>query len=134
MKKLLAIVAIVAFAIFAITDTVHDFVANNTISYFAEQPHRLFLVAIIGVVGGVAALIFDKLSSKTKRSVKLFVVGSAASCLTFFAGYFLFMFIDVPLTIKINVGHLMLIPICFGLIAAVLWFEFYQIFKKKNKS
>ena len=132
MKKWFAIVAIVLFAIFAITDTVHGFIANNTIGYFAEQPHRLVLVAIIGIVGGIAALIFDKLSSKAKRSVKLFVVGSVASCLTFFAGYFLFMFVDVPLAIKINVGHLMLIPSCLGLIAAVLWFEFYQVFRKKT--
>ena len=132
MKKWITILAITVIAICAIADIVHELIANDAIHYFTAQPRRLVLVAIVGIVGGIAALIFDKLSSKAKRNVKLFVIGSAASCLTFFAGYFLFMFIDVPLAIKTNVGHLMLIPICFGLIAAVLWFEFYQIFKKKN--
>jgi len=132
MKKWFAIVAIALFAICAIVDIIHEIIADDAFHYFTAQPRRLVLVMIIGIVGGVAALIFDKLSSKAKRRVKLFVVGSAASCLTFFAGYFLFMFIDIPLAIKINVGHLMLIPSCLGLIAAVLWFEFYQIFKKKN--
>jgi hypothetical protein len=132
MKKWIAILAATVIAICAIVDIVHEFIANDAIHYFTAQPSRLVLVAIIGIVGGVAALIFDKLSPKGKRSVKLFATGSAASCLTFFAGYFLFMFVDVPTAIKINVGHLMLIPSCFGLIAAVLWFEFYQIFKKKT--
>ena len=58
MKKFVSIIVIAAFAILAITDSVCDFFAN-AIGYYAERPSRLILVAVIGVLGGVALLVPD---------------------------------------------------------------------------
>ena len=84
LKKLGAAVAVTLFAIFAIWDTAHDFVANDTFCYFAHQPDRLLFVATIAIVGGFAALFFYWLSPRLQRRVKLLVLGLAA---IFCSGY-----------------------------------------------
>jgi hypothetical protein len=132
MKKWIAIVAITAFAIFAVVDTIRDFIANDTVHYFAGQPHRLLLIAAIGIVGGIAALLFDKLSPRLKRSVKLFAMGSAASFPTLFAVWFLFELADLPPQFG-GSRIFAFMPLILGSVAALLWFEFYQIFKSRVK-
>src|SRR6267154_366734 len=90
MRKWASIVAVTALAIFAIVDTIHDFVANDTVHYFAEQPRRLLMVACIGIAGGFVAIAFERMPRRLHRILKLCAWGSAASLLTIFSGYFLF--------------------------------------------
>ena len=133
MKRWSIIIAITAFAIFAVVDTIRDFVANDTIHYFAEQPRRLLLVAFIAIGGGFAALVFDRLSLRLRRSVKLYALGSAAISLMMFTIYFLFEF--AALFSQLGAPDFrrafILMALCLSAIIFLLSFEFYQAFKKR---
>ena len=131
MKRWCIIVALIVFTVFAVADIVHDFVTNDAVHYFAERPHRLLLAAGAGIIGGLVALFFDRLSLRLKRSVKLLTLGSAASGLTLVGGYFLFRLTNsLPeLSSSDTSEALFLVPLCLGTVAALLWLEFYQILK-----
>src|SRR5260370_1059562 len=82
MRKFGAIVLLTLFAVFAIADIVDDFIANDPVHYFSEQPHQLLVVAAIAVVGGLVVYFFYRLSPHWQRRVRLLALGSAASFLT----------------------------------------------------
>jgi hypothetical protein len=114
---------------------VHNVIANDTIHYFSEQPLRLWLVAAIGVVGGVTALIYYRLSSKIQRRLKLFTLGSAAGILTLFGCCLAYG------SVVLQFGHplptptvrlLLVPPLCVIGAAGLLWFEFYQLFRRQT--
>jgi len=62
MRKLGAIVLVTLVAILAIADIIHDFIANDPLHYFSEQPHQLLVVAAIAIVGGLITFFFYRLS------------------------------------------------------------------------
>ena len=66
MTKWSAIVAVMAFAIFAVLDIIHNFVRNDPVDYFEERPRRLLIVASIAIAGGLVALVFEQLSPRVK--------------------------------------------------------------------
>ena len=128
MKRLIGILLVVAFAIFAIADIIHDFIANDAAHYFSEQPHRLILVAVIGIVGGLLIFAFYQLSPRLQRRAKLLTLGLAASFVTMSFGWFLYRAADFSFA----GGHaliLALLSIC--TVAALLWIEFYLVYRKR---
>ena len=131
MKKWGTIAAVFAFAIFAVADLIHDFVTNDPIGYFSTEPHQLFYVAAIAIIGGLAALGFDWLSPRTQRRVRVFVWGAAASTLTAIAGYFAFCFFSISSFIAESTSTfgVLFVPLIFAGIAAYLWFKFYRALK-----
>jgi len=133
MKRWSVIIAVTVFVIFAALALVHDFVANHPIEYFAERPRRLLLVAHFAVVGGLIALLFDRLSPRLKRSVKLFILASVVSCLTVFTGYFLFEFARLSSQLGSPDGTrvFIVVPLCLGVVIALLGLEFHQVFKSR---
>src|ERR1043166_6783120 len=90
MKRWSIIVAAALVATWLVVDLVREFFANDTIQYFASQPHRLLYVVAVAVAGGFVALGFSRLSPHTQRHVRVFAWGAAASTLTAFLGYFAF--------------------------------------------
>ncbi len=133
MKKWGDTIAITVFAIIAIVEVVHDFVVNETIHYFADEPRRLMLVASIAMSGGLAALVFERLSPYIRRRIKLYALGSALIFLIIFTGYFLFEFAGLSRQIGTSgtPRAFILVPICLAAIILVLGFEFYHVFKKR---
>jgi len=131
MKKSASIFLVVAFAIFAIADFLHDFFANDTAHYFAEQPHRLLLVAAIGIVGGLSVFGFYKLSPRLQRRAKLVSLGLAASFVMLAGGYFSFFLFRLPAQLDSAIPHHMPLLMLLGTIAiaGLLWFEFYDVFR-----
>ena len=128
MKKSARIILVVAFAIFAIADAVHDFIANDTAHYFSEQPHRLLLVAVIGIVGGLLTFLFYRLSPRLQRRVKLLTLGLAASFVTAAVVWFLYRAADLSFA----GGHLLVLALLsISAVAVLLWFEFYQVFRSR---
>jgi len=128
MKKSASIFLVVAFAIFAVADFVHDFFANDTAHYFAEQPHRLLLVAAIGIVGGLLTLGFYRLSPGLQRRVKLLTLGLEASFVTLACGWLAYRTADFYFA----GGHtLILALLSIGAVAALLWVEFYLVFRSR---
>ena len=135
MKKSVGILLVVAFAIFAIADAIHDFFANDTAHYFAEQPHRLLLVAAIGIVGGLVAFGFSALSPRLQRGVKLVVLGSGASFVMVAGSYFSFQVANLPARLDPSMPrHIPWLLVLGSIgIAGLLWFEFYQILRKHDR-
>jgi hypothetical protein len=131
MKKLSVIIAAALMGFWLVVSTIREFFANETIQYFSSAPHRLLYVAAIAVVGGVAALVIDRLSPQAQRGVKLFSWGGAASLLTLFWGYMLYQTVSLSDLIIANAGvGWMAIALLFcATIAAYLWFEFYRTWK-----
>ncbi len=124
---------VVAFAIFAIADFMHDFFSNDTAQYFSERPHRLLLVAAIGIVGGLLVFGFYRLSPRLQRSSKLVALGLAASFVMLAGGYFSFFLFSLPAQLDSAIPHHMPLLMLLGTIAiaGLLWFEFYKAFKKR---
>jgi hypothetical protein len=135
MKRLVGILLVMAFAVFAIVDTIHDLIVNDVIHYFSEQPHRLFLVAAIGITGGLIAFGFAALSPRLQHRAKLITLGSGASFVTLAGGYASFKFAslisNLPPPVDSAIPRHMPLILLFGTIAiaGLLWFEFYQILR-----
>jgi len=127
------VIAVALFMIFFVAGFVHDFIANDPIHYFAQQPARLLWVAAIAIGGGLITLAFSRLSPRWQRWVKLLASVSAAVCLTALAGYFVYVFFwwsswsgisNVPVSI-------IAAPLWSGAGAAFLWFVFYRLTKRR---
>ena len=133
MKKWSVVVVVALFAIWAAQDIIHDFIASDTIHYFTDQPHRLLYVVLIAVTGGLVAFVLDRLTPRARRSVRLLTFASAASCATLYIGYFLFELARLrsPLRAFDGTGWFALLPLCIGIVAALLWFEFYRVLKRR---
>jgi len=133
MKKLVGIILVAAFAIFAITDTIHDFRTNDPIHYFSQQPSRLLLVAVIAIAGGLVMFAFYRLSPSWQRRMKLLTLGLAASFLAAFTGYTLYVLARCLSFFGIANSPLYFIlqPVCFGIIDTLLWYGFYRVSKKR---
>ena len=132
-KRWFGIVLVALFAILELVVLVHDFITNDPVHYFAEQPGRLLLVAAIAITGGLVVFLFNCLSPGSKRSVKLFALGSVASCLTMFLGVFLLEFTRLWSVIGPLDGSwaFILVPLCLGLLVVLLWWEFSLLFKER---
>ena len=134
MRRWSVIAAVTAFAIFAVADLVHDFVANDPIGYFSAQPNRLLYVAAIAIAGGLAALGFYRLSPRAQRHVRVFSWGAAASTMTAVVGYGGFCFLSLFSFIvesggTIRILEVLLLLLLFSGIAAYFWNEFRRVWK-----
>src|SRR5262245_56469887 len=96
MKRLVAIIAIGAFATLAIVETIHEFISNDRIQYFSKQPTQLFLVAAIGIACGLFAVGFSGLSGRLQRGARLVALASGGGFVTLAGAYFTFLFAGLP--------------------------------------
>lgn len=133
MKRWIIIIATALVGISLVVDMVREFFANETIQYFASQPHQLLYVAAIAIVGGFVALAFSRLSPRTQRNVCVFAWGAAASTLTAFIGYFGFRLASLS-SFNFESGgsaRVLLVLLLFSCVAAYLWFECYRAWKTR---
>ena len=86
-KKWIVIIGAALVSVWMVVSTVREFFDNNAIQYFSHAPSRLLYVAAIAFATGVVAMVLDRLSPRTRRSVKLFSWGAAAALLTAFYGW-----------------------------------------------
>ncbi len=136
MKKIGATIVVTLFAIFAIANIVHDFITNDPVHYFSEQPHQLLVVAAIAIGGGLIAFLFYSLSPHWQRRAKLITLGSAAGFVTLAGGYFFFWLVGLPhqydwMFPRHWLYWVYTIPLSIITLAGLLWFEFYQVFKER---
>src|SRR5258706_528759 len=130
MKKWSTIIAVVFVAGWI---EARDFFANETIQYFSSEPRRLLYVIAIAMVGGVAALAIDRLSPSAKRRGRLLAWGGAACAVTTFIGYMAFQLVCLSSFLSEFGGshwlQLVLYFFLMSVIAAYLWFEFYNVLR-----
>ncbi len=134
MKRLIGIILAMAFAVFAIVDTIREFAANDTIHYFSQQPHRLLLIAAIGIAGGLAAFGFSALSPRLQRRAKLVALGSGGVFVMLAGGYFAFQFAGLSSELHSGIPRHMPLTLlsCSAVIAGLIWFEFYKILRSHD--
>ena len=114
--------ALAACAIFAVADIIHDFIANDPIGYFRQEPSGLLTVAGIAITGGLVTLGFCRLPPRTRRQVKMCGLAAVASAATAAIGYFVFALFSIAPIISRYGGStrpllLMLLPVLFMLLA-----------------
>ena len=134
MKRWCVVIAATLVGVWLVVSTICEFFANEAIQYFSSAPYRLLYVVAIAVSGGVVALVFDRLSSRMKRNVKLFSWGGAASLLTMFWCALVYQTASLSGMIFIRnagVGWMILVVLMSAALAAYLWFEFFRAWKTK---
>jgi hypothetical protein len=109
-------------------------IASEPIRFFSGQPRQLFWVMGIAIIGGLLAFLFSRLSLRTKRKVKLVVVGLTATLLPTFYGYIAYqlakLFVEmrapeVPVFVFLKVMARSLGA------SALLWILFYRIYRNR---
>jgi hypothetical protein len=100
----------------------YDFIANDPIGYFRQEPSRLLAVAGIAITGGLVTLGFYRLPPRAQRQVGMFGLAAAASAAAAAIGYFVFAFFSIAPIISRYGGStrpllLMLLPVWFMLLA-----------------
>jgi len=133
MKKWVAIVAVMFFAIFAIADFIHDFSTNDPIGYFTAKPMRIILVGVIALVGGLTTAGFYGLSPCRQRMAKLLIFGTVAIFSTGAFGYSIFYFLKYKSFFsESGSGESMLFMLSVGVGGtAYFWYEFYRTLKRR---
>src|SRR2546427_12029569 len=118
MKKWVSLIVVALVVICGLADLVHEFWANDTLHYFSSEPPRLLYVAGIAFAGGLAALVFSRLSRQAQRGVRLFGLGAAAVFQTIFCGYLLYQSVSLSPIVLANSGPgwLLVVPLMFAAI------------------
>jgi hypothetical protein len=134
MKRFVGIILVLAFFIFCIVDSIHGFLSSDGLHYFLEQPHRLLLVAVIGIVGGLTALGLSAWSQRLQRTLKLIALGLGGSLVLLAGCYFGLQFVNLPpeLHSAIPPHTVLTILLCGVYIAGLVWFEFFQTLRSRD--
>lgn len=132
MRRLLLVLGLALLAILTIWDIYDFFVTDEGVRYFTSHPRRLGFVAAIAICGGLLALIFSRFSFSYRRRLTLLAVGGVASASTAFLGYFTYSLASVAsLITQDGTWYWVLATIAsLTVIASLLWFEFYQVYKR----
>lgn len=135
MKKLGCTILVITIALLAIADIVHDFVVNDPVRYFSERPHQLFLVAVIGIAGGLIVFGFLALPPRLQRKIKLVLLGSGGSFITLVGGYFSFSIFQTSGVLAQFSSFFRYLPwfllLGTAILAGWLWFAFCQVLKSR---
>jgi len=131
MKKMVGIIFVLAFTIFATVDIMRDFIASDGVHYFSQQPHRLLLVVLIGITGGLVAFGFSALSPRLQRKAKLIALACGGSFVMLAGGYLSYRVASLPAQIDSSFPWHMpwLLLLSVIVIVGLLWFEFYRVFR-----
>lgn len=78
MKTAIANFCLALLAVFAVSDCIHDWMANDASHYFATHPPTLVLAAWIGITGGLAFFILNRFPVRWQRYIKLFTLATSA--------------------------------------------------------
>jgi hypothetical protein len=112
---------------------VYDFfVTNASIQYFSSQPRRLLYVLLLGVAGGVVALVISRLSPGAQRTLKLTALGAFGTFLVAVLGLFAYhLMSSASMVTEARMwGWVAVAYTMFVVIAAVVWLEFRQVWKQ----
>ena len=134
MKKWSAILAITAFAIFAVADVIHDFLTNDPIGYFSAKPQELLYVAGVALTGGLGVLGFYRLPLHAQHVVKTLSWGGGALTITTVVGYLASLLMSLFTFIRTSSGTISILWILVALlmltgIAAYFWWEFLRAWR-----
>jgi hypothetical protein len=94
MKKWAATIATNLILICVWAEFIRQFIANDSIHYFSDQPRRLLLVVALTAVGGVAIWAFSRLSPATRRGLMRlwnYSIALLIACLVAWAGAFIYL-------------------------------------------
>jgi hypothetical protein len=112
---------------------IYEFVVQNKgIHYFASDPKRLLHVILLSLAGGLIALGISRLSTNSRRRLKLVALGIFGALLTGGLGFFAFVIASIKTMEReteifwwVIVGLLGM-----GVAAGLVWLEFRQVWRE----
>lgn len=135
MKRVFAKSLVALLGIALLTDSIHDFYANNTVEFFASRPQRLWYVFAITAVGAVLTFLFSRLSPASQLRAKLIALGGLAGTMSALLGYWGYLVLRMALALPpTDGGQLFTATLLFalamvGALNSWLWYEFYHLLK-----
>jgi hypothetical protein len=139
MKKIRPPFLIALFVVLPLINLVQEFNANETLQYFQKRPARLFLVAGIGIAGGLVVFFVRQLPSRNQRQLKLWLSGLAAGFVTVVGGGFTLWMAGMTVPPETDPGiskgrMVFTLLFCTIATAGVLWFELWRGFKQQGQT
>jgi hypothetical protein len=134
MIRKLTITVLSLVTIFEFWELIRDFAASEPIHYFAMQPGRLLWVVALCAGGGLIACFYSRLSSQRKWHAQLITLASTASCFTIFCVYVFYQITCLSREVGLHLGPLQIMKSILWPVgpAALLWFEFYRVAKRRS--
>ena len=134
MKKLILILICLLVTTQLAQDVYEFLVTNEGLKFYSRQPRWIIFVMGVGFVGGLVALIFSKMSCKSRRLIKLaslacFALGAAVASL--FTLWMIYTFLNPPFIFTINeIQAFGLLLFFCAVLAGIIWMEFRAERKK----
>ncbi len=132
MRRIPLILGLVLIAGLMIQDIYEFVVQNKGIHYFASDPKRLLHVILLSLAGGLIALGISRLSTNSRRRLKLVALGIFGALLTGGLGFFAFVIASIKTMEReteifwwVIVGLLGM-----GVAAGLVWLEFRQVWRE----
>lgn len=116
-----------------IRDIYEFFVTNEGVRYFSSAPRRLLYVLLLGIGGGIVALVISRLSPASQRRLKLVALGGFGCLLlaaTSFFAYVLCSLPAAPLTEAHLRGAVAAVFCSIAAVAVLVWLEFRQVWRQ----
>ena len=132
MRKIPLILGLMLLVFLTIQDAYQFFVADDGVGYFTSQPSRLLYVAGIGVVGGIFALAFSRLSPVIRRTARLTTLGGFGACVTVFLAMFVARLVSFGsmITAAGRWGLVIGVLASLTVVAVLVWLEFYLVWRR----
>ena len=132
MRHLFLFLCLILIVAFTAQDLYQFYVTNAGVSYFSSEPRRLLYVVLLGVAGGIVALMIGRHSPGSQRNLKLTVLGGFAVFLTGFLGLFAYhLTVVAHMVTKAGMwGWVTASIVSFATVTAVVWLEFRQVWRK----
>ena len=132
MRRIPLMLGLVLIAGLMIQDIYEFVVQNKGIHYFASDPKRLLHVILLSLAGGLIALGISRLSTNSRRRLKLVALGIFGALLTGGLGFFAFVIASIKTMEReteifwwVIVGLLGM-----GVAAGLVWLEFRQVWRE----
>ena len=126
--KPIAMASAILFAFFAIGSMLHDFAAYDPVADFSGQPGRLLVAVASGIIVGLGCWGFHRLTPEWQRGMHLLLLGLAIGLMVVAGTWFGLMCARIA---SFSTGLPGLVPLAFSAVAAMLWIEFWQVFRKR---
>jgi hypothetical protein len=132
MRKIALIFGLMLGAGLTGNEVYHFFVTDDGVGYFTSQPHRLLYVASLGVIGGLMALAFNRVSLVVRRTLRLVTLGGFGASATAFLAIFAANTASLASMVKASgmSGWVIAALASLSIVTVLVWLEFYFVWRQ----
>ena len=132
MRKLSLILGLMLLVVLIAWEAYDFLTTNDGVGYFTSHPLRLLYVVGIGVVGGILALAFSRLSPVARRTLRLTALGGFGACVTAFLAIFTARLASFAAMVTESGawGWVVAALVSLSVITVLVWLEFYLVWRR----